>query len=520
MRDVNARGQVVCLVLMMALLVSCGHHVPVRGSDVLHNDTGGRGRLLMTVENLTPKALRTIVPSHVTPVDLQTGYVLRLTGTTGYQNLAERVVAVTNGQGTLGDIPAGLWELTLTAYAVGGADPVLRGRAMAQVTDMETTSVSFTLKPILTESGTVRVQFVLPPSVVSRLDPQGNNTKQVTAALYYDTIGTVVAGTEQRFTVTPGTAATTLTYTANAMQVPSGRYTLRLDAPYTVNNASTGSRNVTYNMGWRDILYVEGNRESAATVNIPEVGTAMGVPGNPYRQDKANGAGSSATQNFVNSTSFNPWGETLWLYGANWDGNGSDLNGNEILVVSWTPVFNADYYEVELLVHPFANRVSSATQHGKFPKVVTTDAEWDALRQQSFTAGGQSRGASYMRFSGSAVDPDYYKTRTYTINCANGASSVVNSFVSCAYKTLARTLFATGTQNFSYRIAAATDAFDGIGTFSYGGVSLGKVGLEGDCGVLGVLVPSFSPQTSLVYRVRAVNRFGYSNWVYWKGGKW
>ena len=48
----------------------------------------------------------------------------------------------------------------------------------------------------------------------------------------------------------------------------------------------------------------------------------------------------------------------------------------------------------------------------------------------------------------------------------------------------------------------------------------GTVGLEGDCGVIGVLLPSYTPQMSVVFRLRGVNQYGTSDWVYWKGGKW
>ena len=484
-----------------------------------HQSPVGEGSVPVRILLEGGAASRTIAPAHVTQADLADPgqYQLVMEGTSDMGGRVQvRDFVLRNGEGFLALAP-GAWTLTLTAMDGGGTTQLLSGSTLLIVQDAPT-SASITLAP-LTGNGRVRVNFTLPPSVVRRLDPQGNNTKQVTVGLY-NPLGQLVAGTQQTFqvTVTGGTAPAAIPYTANAMQVPSGRYTLRLAAPYTVNNASTGNQNVTYSLGWSDILYVEQGRESVATVAIPEV--ALGVPGRPHRRDKASQSGSSGTINFVTNTQFNPWGETLWLFGQSWDGSDSDLNGNEILVVSWTPVYDADYDELELLVHPFTNRITPATRYGKFNKVVATDAEWDALRQQSFTANGQSRRTSYMRFSGGTGDPDYYKTRTYTINCANGTTGVVNNFVSCADKALARRLFATGTQNFSYRVAQATDAFDTYGTFSYRGTSVGKVGLEGDCGVLGVLVPAFSPQMSVVYRLRAVNRFGHSDWVYWKGGKW
>lgn len=510
-------------VVLLPLLWGCGGSVGGIRQDVL----ACQGQDMAVGEGSVPVSIlvgggvaasRTIAPEHLTPDDLgdTSKYTLTMDG---HSDMGGSVTVpnfiLRGGRGILALSP-GAWTLRLTATDVATSTQLLSGSTLLIVQDAPTTA-SITLMP-LTGTGTVNVQFTIPQSVVRRLD-QTNGQRQVTVALYNQQ-NQVVQGTSRTFPVAAGAMnPVPISYTVNG-PVASGRYTLRLAAPYTVNNASTGNQNVTYNLGWSDILYVEQGRESVAQVDIPEAGTAMGVPGNPFRQDKASQRGSSATVNFVTSTTFNPWGETLWLFGANWDGNGSDLNGNEILVVSWTPVYDADYYELELLVHPFTNRITPANRYGKFNKVVATDAEWDALRQRSFTTSGQSRGTSYMRFSGGTGDPDYYKTRTYTINCADGTTRVVNNFVSCADKALARRLFATGAQNFSYRVAQATDAFDSYGTFSYNGAPMGKVGLEGDCGVLGVLIPAFSPQMSVVYRLRAVNRFGHSDWVYWKGGKW
>ena len=74
-------------------------------------------------------------------------------------------------------------------------------------------------------------------------------------------------------------------------------------------------------------------------------------------------------------------------------------------------------------------------------------------------------------------------------------------------------------RNGGYRVTG-NDAFDTYGNYSYNTTIRGKVGLEGDCGVIGVLLPSYTPQMSVVFRLRGVNEFGTSDWVYWKGGKW
>ncbi len=516
-----------CLfMVLLPLLWGCGGSVGGIRQDVLAyqgQDVAGHG--IVASEGSVPvnilvgggaAASRTIAPEHLTPGDLgdTSKYTLTMDGHSDMGgSVAVQNFTLRDGRGILALSP-GAWTLRLTATDVATSTQFLSGSTLLIVQDAPTTT-SITLTP-LTGTGTVSVQFTIPQSVVQRLD-QTNGQRQGTVALYYDTIGTVVAGTLQTFTVSPGTAAS-ISYTANAMQVPSGRYTLRLSAPYTVSNASTGNQNVTYNLGWSDILYVEGNRESSDTVALPEAGTGMGVPGNPYRQDKVGQSVTAPTVNFVQATTSNPGGEMVWLYGAAWDGLDNNTNGNEVLVVDWDPVYDADYYEVELLVHPFTKAASQPASNGKFSKVVTTDAEWDAVKNTTFIYSGQSKTPTYLRYSGGTGDPDYYQTRTYDISCVSGTTVV--SYKSCADKTFARTLFSSGTQNESYRVAATQDAFDTYTDWSYNVTNRGKVGLEGDCGVLGVLLPAYTPQMSVVYRVRAVSRYGHSDWVYWKGGKW
>ena len=56
--------------------------------------------------------------------------------------------------------------------------------------------------------------------------------------------------------------------------------------------------------------------------------------------------------------------------------------------------------------------------------------------------------------------------------------------------------------------------------YQYRTTTVGKIGLEAGCGALPVLTPGSAPRMSVQFRVRAVNAFGYSDWVYWKGGKW
>lgn len=504
---------------LLAWLSSCGLHLPVEVSGPAA-EPAGNGAVSISVENFTPSALRTIAPGHIGVADLgdQAQYELVLTGTTGYQTLPPRTVTLTNGRTTLPDMPEGLWELTLTAYSRTGSRETLRGGTLVSVTPMEVTPASFTLQPLLAEDGTVEVRFVLSKPIMERLDKTTGNQATITVALY-DILDVEVPGTKTEFRQgVPQAGNVTLTYNANDTPVPAGRYTIKLKSSYT-GPGPAGGTSTKYEMGFQDILYVEGNRNTSATIELTSTGKELGTPDNPYRRDKTNASVTAGGPNFTQSVPSNPAGECVWLYGTAWDGNDSDTNGNEILVVDWDDVYNADWYEVEVLVHPFTKNASPATANGKFDRVVTTDAAWEALKSQQFSRNGQRKTPSYMRYSGNPSDSDYYRRKSYVISCNDGAQ-----FLSCADKNLAKTLFtsngaAVGKANAAYRISG-TDSFDSYGTYSYRGVDRGKVGLEKGCGVIGILVPAFSPQASLVFRVRAVNQYGHSDWVYWKGGKW
>ena len=464
-------------------------------------------------------ASRTITPGHIPQADWEdpAKYKLTLSGSSDLGgSIAIDGLRVSGGRGGF-DLPAGAWDLALTATpTTGAAAPVLRG-GTSVIVHRRPVSVTILLEPLDSTTGTVSVDFTLPQSVVKRLDPPSNNAKQVTVALH-DEAGNEVTGTRQTFTANATDATSSFTYTAGG-PAAAGRYELRMTAPYTVNNASTNNQNRVHTLGWSDTLYVEGNRQTTASVAIPEARAAMGVPDNPYRRDKAtvNANPNQQSQNFITTTRFDPFGEALWLYGTYWDGSENIPNGNEVLVVDWDPVYNTDYYELELLVHPFTRRDSTPPTKGtKFSKVATDDAAWEALRTTNFTYNGQSRAPFLLRYSGGQSDPNYYRSKSWDINCLNGAS--VEAFTSCADKNLARTLF-TGTRNGGYRVTG-NDAFDTYGNYSYNTTIRGKVGLEGDCGVIGVLLPSYTPQMSVVFRLRGVNEFGTSDWVYWKGGKW
>lgn len=510
----NVTNRVYLLLALLPLLWGCGDSL----TGLMHRRAADSVPVSVVVSRESGGRSRTVAPDHVPAGDLEnTGlYRLVLTGTSDMgSSVTVDPFRIANGMGGF-DLSPGAWSLTLAAHTVAGNTKVLEGTAFVIIVDYHVT-VYIDLEPLQTENGSVSAQFTLPQSVVKRLDPQNSNNKPVKVALY-DEAGGEVAGTARNFTLTYSTSTASYSINYNNASVAAGEYTLKMTASYTVNTASTSNQDRTHTFGWSDILYVEGNRASSVVVAIE--GTALGVPDRPYLRATPTAGGNSPSNQFNISELFNPWGETLWLYGHSWDGNGNDTNGNEILVVDWDPVYNADYYEVEVLLHPFTKNAQTVTANGKFNKVVTTDAAWDTLRTTSFNYGGRSLTPSYLRYSGGVGRSDYYKTAYYTINC-----NTSDQFLSCADKVLARSLFpnkgaAVGKVNAQYSIAATTDAFDTYGTFLYNGLSRGKVGMEGDCSVIGILVPAFSPQTSLVYRLRAVNQYGYSDWVYWRGGKW
>lgn len=507
----------ICFILLF-LFWGCGGSLVELG---VHGEPPADGvAVQLLVEGLADMApVRSITPTHVSKTELGSApYTLVLEGSS---DMGSRVrvdnFSVIDGTGMVVLSP-GAWNLTLTARN-NNAD-ILVGSTFLRVLG-KPSSTSITLTPIAGGTGTVNVTFTLPQSVVKRLDPATSTNKDVTVALY-DGSGVVVPNTQQSFTVSANTTNVIITYNANNRQIPAGKYTLKLTSPYTVNNGSTGGQDVTYTLTYEDILYVEGNRPTAATITIPE--DMEGNPHNPIWASKMNVNGSATTQNFNQQTQFTPFGETVWLYAHRWDGSDTDSNGNEILVIVWNPVYDAEYYEVELLIHPFTKNSSGPAANGKFTKVITNDMDWDNLKNTEIVFNRQRRKPSFLRFSGNVGDSDYYRTKTYVINCNTN-----DSFLSVADKPLAKTLFpnrgeAIGKVNASYTITG-TDAFDTYGTYIYipptgASTTIGKVGLEADCSVLGILLPAFTPQMSLVFRVRAVNRYGYSDWIYWKGGKW
>ena len=537
------------LAILLPLLWGCGDSVGGhRLGTPFHGGQSGGGHGSVSNAGTVPVSIvlgygsgssRTIAPEHIDQVALG-GYTLELTGSSDMgDSVNVQNFTLTNGQGFVSLNP-GNWQLELVASRNGVEQ--LRGTGSMEVKD-KPTSVAITLRPVAAGTGTVDVRFSIPQSVVARLDPSTSTTKTVTVALYDDS-DLVVAGTRQDIALTYNAAQTApyaVTYTAGGSPVPSGRYTLRLSAPYTVNNAATGNVDVVYKVGHTDILYVEGGRVSSATVAIPEVGAAMGVPGIPYRQDKAGQAsftvarsGSATGHSAANITTgrqtFSPYGAGLWVYGANWDGgtdrqnvgaggNSGSTQGNEVLLVTWSPVYDADYYELEMLLHPnygqYDLNQEQVLNSAKYETLPVSDTDWADYR-------AKSPPPLELSFSGGAGSGNHYKTKVHTHQILTTTATARTGFDFLAWRGLA------DGRNGGYAVASsagagsqgafigAPDSATGLsmrGTVSY------RIGLEGNCNALAVLMNSFTPQHWYGIRLRAVNRFGHSDWVYWKGGK-
>ena len=532
MRTGMMRGRLWVLLVLLPFFWGCRdflaglHH---------HGEQTGNGVPVSIVLGEGSGPSRTIAPEHIDQAALG-GYTLELTGSSDMgDSVNVQNFTLTNGQGFVSLNP-GNWQLELVASRNGVEQ--LRGTGSMEVKD-KPTSVAITLRPVAAGTGMVSVVFTIPQSVVARLDRQANGQSLVTVALY-DGQGQMVQNTRMDFPVAAGAAAS-ITYMANGAPVPSGRYTLRLSAPYTVNNAATGNVDVVYKVGHTDILYVEGGRVSSATVAIPEAGAAMGVPGIPYRQDKAGQAsftvtrsGSATGHSAANITTgrqtFSPYGAGLWVYGANWDGGTDRQNvgaggssgstqGNEILLVTWSPVYDADYYELEMLLHPnygqYDLNQEQVLNSAKYETLPVSDTDWAAYR-------AKSPPPLELSFSGGAGSGNHYKTKVHTHQILTTTATARTGFDFLAWRGLA------DGRNGGYAVASsagagsqgafigAPDTATGLsmrGTVSY------RIGLEGNCNALAVLMNSFTPQHWYGIRLRAVNRFGHSDWVYWKGGK-
>lgn len=511
------------IILLLLCFVSCSQYLE------LHKKQAGGG-MRIVVANYGQGGERSIAPTHATLAELRdpAKYRLELTGTTGFQNLpATPITLSATGTTSITTIPEGVWELVLTAYNPQNV-AVLRGATTVEKTALNAPDASFVLKAVLNGTGSVDVRFVLPPDFVKRLNPQS-----VKVALYYATTNALVAGTEQGFAASNATANTTIAYSRT--NVPEGEYRIRLTGVTQVNNGSTNFETVSYTVGYEDVLYVESGRTSAATITI--AATNIGVPGRPFEASKrsqnftvasSNSTAGFSGANITGSQSFSPYGEGLWIYAANWDGHGGNTpttpagpngghagstQGNEVLLVTWDAVYDADYYELEMLLHPNYgyNNNSGVSNSAKYEKLPVNDSDWNQFLQRNPRP-------IQLRFSGKDTDFDYYKTKTYTHTIARDSTAKNVSFTFMAWRDLARG------KNNGYSTATSSTNGNFIGSPDTSGVSRRgsasyRIGLEGDCDALAILMNNFTPQHWYGIRVRGVNQYGQSDWVYWKGGK-
>ncbi len=526
----------ICLIVC-AVILGCRDSLSLVPEST-HLPENGKVPVRLVVSGLSATS-RTITPDHITMSDLENPimYQVILDGTSNMGDVISlNPVSLSHGMVGL-DLNPGIWTLRLFVTDVTTQKQILTGGSVVLV-QSKPVSTTVTLNPLQGETGTVNVTFSLSDSIMQRLDKDITGNATITVALY-DTLQQEVQNTRHVFLQAATGANVFLPYTANDRPLPAGRYSIKLVSSFTVQNGATQNQQFAYEMGYEDILYIEGNRETTETIELTSNSKELGVPENPYKRDKMNVNGSSKTNNFTRATSFNPWKETLWTYGATWDGEGNGVsNGNEIFVAAWDSVYNADFYEIEVLLHPFTVTVSGSqgsnpVPYGKFDQVVYTDSEWEQLKSKQITAsinGVQHTSVpEFFQFSGDPSSPYYYKTHLPEIGYIDQRTGNPSRFITCAYKSLARTTFVSGSPvtsgkgNAGYRIvdnSSSTAGFDGTGVFSYNRQVVGKVGLEGDCSCLGFIVPSFAPRISVAYRLRAVNSYGHSDWVYWKGGMW
>lgn len=240
--------------------------------------------------------LRTIAPAHITQTDLVDPSMYLLT-MDGRSDIGDSVTVpnftLSNGRGAVSLSP-GVWTLTLTATDAVGNTAVLRGSTTVTVWSGRSAEARFTLTPVETGTGTVRLRvnwqeadraFVQPtvapyPSGLTvsmalyhpvtgqkatsyeRLADGGNGTQSDTDAFFRRGFtGGNGGGT--------GNIATTFTYTggtsgAKTYNVPAGMYTLKFTI--TGGNLSAGTA-----LQWRDFLYVEAGRQTTGTITIPRL---------------------------------------------------------------------------------------------------------------------------------------------------------------------------------------------------------------------------------------------------------
>lgn len=265
----------VFLPLVAAALWGCGK-LAVQHPGEGH--AGPVGSLEIVVENFVgEEPRRTIAPDQLTVQQLAgTGYTLKLSGTTGRMSLPERALTLTNGRASLGDIPVGLWELTLTAYD-GNSVAVLQGKATHQVRQVGGGEVSFLLTPAgVTGTGTLNLTLNWNQSDFDLMASDTSKDRAWRMALYYPGTEVQLSGSQAEWNRLATSAnqsfTTTLTYTGGSVtQIPAGEYEFRFWMWGGGLPAGT-------TLVWKDNLYVEPGRQTAATITVPQLAYKPAAP--------------------------------------------------------------------------------------------------------------------------------------------------------------------------------------------------------------------------------------------------
>lgn len=299
----------VFLPLVAAVLSGCGK-LAVQHPGEGH--AGPVGSLEIVVENFVgEEPRRTIAPDQLTVQQLAgTGYTLKLSGTTGRMSLPERALTLTNGRASLGDIPVGLWELTLTAYD-GNSVAVLQGKATHQVRQVGGGEVSFLLTPAgVTGTGTLNLTLNWNQSDFNLMASDTSKDRAWRMALYYPGTEVQLSGSQAEWNRLASSAnqsfTTTLPYTGGSVaRIPAGEYEFRFWMWGGGLPAGT-------TLMWKDNLYVEPGRQTVATVTVPQLAYKPAAP--------------TETECDISS-------ETSGKYTAS---------------IFWNPVYNSEGYEVEI----------------------------------------------------------------------------------------------------------------------------------------------------------------------------
>ena len=299
--NVIKEKRILCCVIATTLLLfaSCHQNMELKGSG---------GSLIITVENFSSAAAKTIAPGQLTVGNLQNQYQLKISGTTGRMTLPEQVITLTNGRAILPNLSSGLWQLTLSAYNASGAVRILEGMATVEVRSVGVNEVSFVLRPVATGTGTMNVTIRLNAQDMAIFNSGGTINRTLKVGIRH-LDGSTVAGTADLGGTSTGTVnSQTLTYKGtagnNSANIPAGEYMLE----YIM---SGGGISAGTTVRWSDNLYIEPGRETSGTITLPQL---INKPAKPEFF-------------FCHSKSYQNTYDTELL---------------------WEPVYNADSYEIQV----------------------------------------------------------------------------------------------------------------------------------------------------------------------------